>query len=314
MKNSTVKASLVTTVFNEADSIENFVDSIKTQSVKPSEVIIVDAGSKDRTQAVLKEFAKKNKNLKIKIFVKKGNRSVGRNEAIKKAKNKVIAVTDAGCILHRDWLREITRPFHDLKIDVVAGFYKPVTKTIMQKCFSVYTCVMEDNLDKNFLPSSRSVAFAKKTWESIGGYPENLNTCEDLVFAKRLKKKGFKFFVAKKAIVFWPQRKNLQETFLQFFMYALGDGKAHYFRKGTPFLFLRIVLFVVLVILSLAHSEIVYFLAVLIFSYLMWSIAKNYKYVKNKLAFIYLPILQISSDIAVFLGTSIGLIISLKDN
>src|SRR3990170_869953 len=99
MENSKIKASLVTTVYNEADSIEFFLNSIKLQSEKPPEVIIIDAGSNDKTQEIIKKFIKGNKMLNIKLFVKSGNRSIGRNEGIKRAKSEIIAVTDAGCIL-----------------------------------------------------------------------------------------------------------------------------------------------------------------------------------------------------------------------
>jgi len=314
MVNSIIKASLITTIYNESDSIGTFLDSIKLQLIKPSEIIIVDAGSKDGTQKTIKQFIKENKNLNIKLFIKRGNRSIGRNEGIKRARNEFIVVTDAGCILDKNWFKEITLPFKNSNVDVVAGFYNPLIKNVFQKSLATYTCVMKDELSKEFLPSSRSIAFKKLVWKKIGGYPENLDTCEDLVFASRLKKEGFKFFVTSKAIVYWPQRDNLIEAFSQFYNYALGDGKAHYFRRGTPFLFLRFLFLILLIVLSLRSSVFLYVLIILVILYLIWSISKNYKYVRNYLGFAYLPILQIISDIAVTIGTTVGFLNSFKDN
>lgn len=314
MGNSRINASLVTTVYNESSSIEEFLNSIKLQTKKPTEMLIVDAGSKDGTQEIIKKFIKENKNLKIKLFIKKGNRSIGRNEGIKKAKNEIIAITDAGCILKKNWLEEITKPFVNKKIEVVAGFYHPLVENIFQKSLASYTCVMKDELNKDFLPSSRSISFKKTAWEKIGGYPENLDTCEDLVFASKLKREGFKFFINSKAIVIWPQKNNLVEAFTQFFSYAIGDGKAHYFRRGTPFLFLRALIFIILIIISFKNVSFFYILISLVILYLIWSILKNYKYVKNYLALIYLPVLQVTSDIAVFSGTIVGFLTSFKDN
>jgi hypothetical protein len=48
--------------------------------------------------------------------------------------------------------------------------------------------------------------------------------------------------------------------------------------------------------------------------YILWSINKNYKYVRNPLGFLYLPILQFTSDIAVLSGMSVGFINSLAIN
>ncbi|MBU3978188.1 hypothetical protein KKE68_00620 [Patescibacteria group bacterium] len=42
--------------------------------------------------------------------------------------------------------------------------------------------------------------------------------------------------------------------------------------------------------------------------YIAWVIKKNYRYVKNKKAFIFLPLLQFTADAAVILGTTFGLL------
>ena len=311
---SKTKISLVTTVYNEESSIQAFLNSIKNQTIKPSEVIIIDAGSKDETIKLTKRFEKENKKLNLKLFLKKGNRSVGRNEAIKRAKNKIIAVSDAGCILDKNWLKEINIAFKK-DVDVVAGYYKPIAINAFEKSLAAYTCVMPDKVSpEEFLPSSRSIAFKKNAWKTVGGYSEDLNTCEDLVFSKKLKDFGFKFNFAKKAFVYWPQRKNLGSAFMQFFGYALGDGKARYFRKNSPFLFARYIVGLILLAWTIFFKStlVATILVVLFLIYLLWSVRKNYKYVANSRAFFYLPTLQLISDLAVLAGTTIGFFQSLK--
>lgn len=304
MKN--IKVTLITTVKNEERTIASFLESVKNQTRKPHEIIIVDANSTDKTV----EYIKKS-GLKITLLVKKGNRSVGRNTAIKKSSNQVIAVTDVGCVLDKNWLEKITNPFHDESVDVVSGFYKPKAQGIFEKCLAAYTCTMEDKLDKkSFLPSSRSIAFKKKSWERVGGYPEYLDTCEDLVFASKMKQQGLEFVTQEKAFVWWRQRKNIFLAFKQFFSYAQGDGEAHFFRKSTPFLFGRYVVGLIILFFAIMTSNIFLFslITICICAYLLWAIRKNYKYVKNIRAIIYLPLLQIVSDVAVILGTSLGFI------
>ena len=133
----------------------------------------------------------KGKGIEFKLIIKKGNIAIGRNEAIKNANNEIILVSDVGCILDKDWVKNISAPFEDKKVDVVAGFYEPIADSVFEKCLATYTSVMPDKIDpENFLPSSRSVAFKKSAWKEVGGYPEWLDTCEDLYFARELKRKG----------------------------------------------------------------------------------------------------------------------------
>jgi len=170
-----MKVSFITTVYNEELTIKPLLESIFAQSKFPDEIIIVDGGSTDNTISEISnfKFSTSDTKAKIKLIFKKGNRSVGRNEAIKKACNEIIACSDAGCALDKDWLRNITEPFKDLKVDVVAGYYKGEARTIFQKCLIPYVLVMPDKVNSNnFLPASRSMAFKKSIWKKAGEFPE----------------------------------------------------------------------------------------------------------------------------------------------
>lgn len=311
MKKQLLNISLITTCLNEENAVLTFLDSIEKQTVLPGEVIIVDALSNDRTVDRITYFVSsiQEKKLSIKIITKKGNRSIGRNEAVRCAKNEIILCSDVGCVLDKNWVKNITIPFQNSTIDVVSGFYKPITHSLFEKCLSTYTSVMPDKIDPdNFLPSSRSVAFRKSAWKEVGGYPIDLDTCEDLVFDKKLKEKGFQFVFQKNAIVYWPQQKNILQAARQFYSYAKGDGKAHYFRKSTPFLFGRyffagvLILFYFIFRFPLLLATI-YLLFIV---YLLWTIHKNYRYVQNWQALVYLPLLQFTADLTVLAGISIG--------
>lgn len=310
-----IKTSLISTVFEEEEEIIRFLMSVASQSKKLDEVVIVDGGSKDDTYQRILEFKNKYPKLNLKILKKKTNIAQGRNLAIKNALGDIILCSDVGCTLDKNWIKNILEPFKDKKIDVVAGFYEPDTKNVFEKSLSTYTCVMSDKVDEErFLPSSRSIAFKKSAWKEVGRYPEWLDTCEDLYFARELKKNGFKFRFVKKAIVYWPQRKNLRQATMQFFDYAKGDGMAHYVRRNTPFLFMRYLvgfgIFILWVLSGLAFLFIIIF--VLLIAYIAWAIIKNYKYVNNYMAIIYLPILQFAADFAVITGMLVGLLGSLS--
>ena len=303
------KVSLITTVLNENTTIDSFLDSIAEQTHKPNEIIIVDAGSTDGTIEKIKSYMKSMARLNIRLFYETGNIAHGRNTAIKNARFDRIAVSDVGCILHKNWLKHLTEAFDKHNADVVAGYYTPSGSTFFQKCLATYTSVMPNKLNKaTFLPSSRSIAFTKTAWKQVGGYPENLNTAEDLVFARDLKQASLRFVPAFEALVFWPQRETWKEAFQQFFRYAQGDGKALYFRPQTPLLGARVFLALTLIGYALSVHSIIGIALFLFYAFFYWlyAVLKNYHYVPQWRALLYLPSLQVISDAAVSLGMISG--------
>jgi len=307
-----MKVSFIATVYNEESAIKQLLKSLFSQSKFPDEIIIVDGGSTDNTVSEISnfKFSTPNKKAKIKLIFKKGNRSVGRNEAIEKSNNEIIVCSDAGCILDENWIKNVTEPFENLKVDVVAGYCRGDAKTIFQKCLIPYVLVMSDKVDgNNFLPATRSMAFKKSMWKKAKGFPEQFSNNEDHVFAKRLKEINAKIVFEKKAIVYWMPRGNLSDAFIMFYRFAKGDAESRIFRPKVIILFFRYIIGLLLVVFyAISKSYIILnTLYLILLAYIIWSITKNYKYVKDIRAIFLLPLIQITSDIAVICGSTKGL-------
>ncbi len=308
-----MEISFVATVFNEESTIGRFVKSLLSQSRMPDEIVIADGGSTDATVEVIKNYKSRIKKtgVRFKLLIKKGNRAVGRNEAIKNASNEIIVCSDAGCILDKDWIKNITEPFKKQNTDVVAGYYRGLSKTTFEKCLIPYVLVMPDKINAdNFLPATRSMAFRKFVWENAGRFNERYSHNEDYVFAKRLKKINASIVFVKNAIVYWLPRTNIKDAFTMFYRFAKGDAESRILRPKVKFIFLRYFLFVTLTLFFLILKSyillnILYFMVTI---YILWSIAKNFKYVNDWRAFLFLPLIQITSDIAVMVGTIKGIL------
>ncbi|HVZ67711.1 MAG TPA: glycosyltransferase family 39 protein, partial [Patescibacteria group bacterium] len=243
---------------------------------------------------------------KIKLLTKKGNRSIGRNFAIKNTKANIIAITDAGCILDKNWFKNITSPLKKIKVDVVAGYYKAKSNSTFQKSLVPYVLVMPDRVDsKKFLPATRSMAIRKSAWQQVGGFDESLSNNEDYAFANKIQKEGLNIEFTKNAVVYWIPRNNLKQAFVMFYRFAKGDMEANIFRPKVALIIVRYIIaaFLVLFFFNTQSLFILYLLFIIFFLYLYWAVAKNYKYVREPLAIVYLPILQLTSDAAVLLGT-----------
>jgi len=305
-----MKISFITTIFNEEKTITSLLTSLVKQTKKPDEIIIVDAGSQDKTIERIENFQKLNPFLKITLLIKKGaNRSQGRNLAIKKAKNEIIAISDAGCELDKNWLKNITYPFKDISVEVVAGYYQAKAKNIFEECVAPYALIMPDQVNPSkFLPASRSMAIRKNVWKKFVGFPEKLSDNEDFVFANTLKKGKVKIVFVKNALVYWHPRSDLKSFWIMIYRFAKGDAAAGLRYPKTATVLGRYLIGASLLILSLKHHPLLLFWLFSVLAYFLWAILKNYRYIKKWPAFFLLPLLQITADTAVILGTIKGVI------
>jgi glycosyltransferase involved in cell wall biosynthesis len=222
--------SVVVTVLNEGDHMRRLLDSLAAQTRRPDEVIVVDGGSRDHTAQVAQSYADV---LPLKVMVEPGaNISAGRNRGIDAAAGDMIAVTDAGVTLAPDWLERLTTPLlDDPTAEVVAGFFEADAATRFEAVMGAAVLPLSSEVQpETFLPSSRSVAFRKTAWAAVGGYPEWLDYCEDLIFDLRLKQR-VPFRLERGALVYFRPRGSLKSFFRQYYRYARGDGKADLFRK-----------------------------------------------------------------------------------
>lgn len=232
-----VMVSLLLTVKNEAVNIETLLDSILNQSRRPDELIITDGGSNDGTIEALLSFAgeqsTKEDGLSITVLQEPGaNISQGRNYAFAQSSGEILAITDAGVRLPAKWLEEITSPLLDNHaIDVVSGFFHAAPENAFEAALGAVTLPLPHEIDPNrFLPSSRSIAIRRSAFEAVGGYPEWLDYCEDLILDLRLRAHGARFFFSPTASVAYRPRETLAAYGRQYFRYARGDGKADLWR------------------------------------------------------------------------------------
>lgn len=228
---SAPRIAVVATVLNEGAAIEGLLDSLLVQTRPPDEVVIVDGGSRDDTVARARAYADR---LPLRLLILPGaNISQGRNHAIAAARSDLIAVTDAGVRLVPRWLEALTDPLlADPSLQTVAGFFLPDPRTLFETAMGATVLpALADIRPDRFLPSSRSVAFRRAAWQAVGGYPEWLDYCEDLIFDLLLIERYGPFAWAPEAIARFRPRSSLRAFFLQYYRYARGDGKADLWRR-----------------------------------------------------------------------------------
>jgi len=308
--------SVICTILNESKSISTLLDSLVEQTNQPNEIIFVDGGSTDNTVTILKQYAAEH-TLPLQVIVAPGaNISQGRNIAIEAATGSIIAATDAGVRLDKCWLEELLKPFQtDSPPAVVSGFFIPDSHSAFEVAMGATVLPLVSDINPaTFLPSSRSIAFLKKSWEAAGRYPEWLDYCEDLIFDFRLRAKTGLFTFAPQALVYFRPRNTLQSFFKQYYQYARGDGKADLWRKRHAIRYLTyLVAWPLLTILGIVVSP--WWLLGLILGilgmfyspykrlFLSW---RSLSSLEKLQALFWVPIIRITGDIAKMIGYPVG--------
>ena len=315
-----MKVSVVTTVYNEEKTITALLESLLSQTRRPDEIVIVDGGSTDQTSFIIRDFKNTHKQIKIRFFIRKTSIAAGRNFAVRKARHKIIAQIDGGCVAQEEWLEKITEPFSDPEVGLVAGFYEMRGDSSFQEAIAAFHGIHPMRFDPRvFMPSGRSVSFRKEVWKQVGGYSEYLERAgEDTLFNYRVLKAGVRIARVKDAIVYWDLPNTFFESLKKFYRYAKGDAMASIWwhpAQGIAthnikisLIFLRYMAWLSFLVLSTTTTIFLCFLIITFIFYSFWSIWKTRDVVYGLYAKLWVPLIQISSDITILLGFASGLV------
>ena len=314
-----MKVSVIATVLNNGDTVGQLLDSIFAQSRKPNEVIVVDGGSKDNTIEVLKEYEEKHANFKF--YTHRLNKAQSRNFGIDKAKYSIIAQIDGSCKAQKHWLKRLIRPLSDEEVGVSAGFYKIVARTAVSKAVTPYIGITQKMFDhRSYMPTGRSMAIRKHVWAELQGYSEDLQwSGEDNLFNYKLLKKGIKIARTPDALVYWYAPKTLKDVYGKIFSYTAGIAQTGTWNHpceslatvNTNVFSVYAKWFVGLVFLALsAYSMFFVYITILGFTmYTFSALWSKREQVEDQEALMFVPLIQIISDIAVMAGFASGIII-----
>lgn len=309
-----MRVSVIATVLNEGQAMRRLLDSLLAQTRAPDEVVIVDGGSSDDTVRIIESYADR---LPLRVLVEPGcNISQGRNRAIAAATGEIIASTDAGVRLVDEWLEELTQPFaSDPPPAVVSGFFLPDPQNLFEAALGATILPVHADIDaRKFLPSSRSVAFTRQAWQEVGGYPEWLDYCEDLIFDFRLRVRYGPFPWAPRAIAYFRPRPTLAAFFRQYYRYARGDGKTDLWRKrhGVRYTIYLVVLPGLLFLGCWHHPAwwLLLLAGVVAYSWTPWRRLRgmwgNLNWLQRLQAVALVPIIRVVGDVAKMIGYPVG--------
>lgn len=226
-----MNTAIIATCLNERDNVDRFVNGILSLHRLPDKVVVIDAGSKDGTWERLVQVSRCNPTWVVRQLAGAG-RSEGRNYGARLSDAAILAFTDFGCQLDPGWLTSILAPIEAGATTAVSGFFRPAGTSARQRIIaSIQVPHLSEIVDPSrFEPSSRSMAITRDAFELAGGYPEWVNTSEDLVFNAAVRESGHSFMLISQAIVYWYTPSTLKGMLRQYRGYARGDRRADLYR------------------------------------------------------------------------------------
>jgi len=231
-----MKRALISTLFNEAGNIGQWLECLSRQTVPPDEIVIVDGESTDGTWETLQAFAARSA-VPVILIRQHCNIAEGRNRAIKETDADIVATIDGGSFAEPDWFAQITKPLaDDPELDMVGGRSSLVYENAFQQFLQQIEPRPESAHDgggvRRVTPpcpnmSSRNAAFRRRAWADVGGYPEWLTlTAEDALFNVALGRIGKAFAYNPDAVVRWPVRSSEKAFFKMQYNYGFGSAEA----------------------------------------------------------------------------------------
>ena len=125
--------SIIVPVYNGEKCVERCLCSIRNQTYKNIEVLVINDGSTDHTEKVLTRFEQSDPRFRI---IRKENSGVSdsRNTAIKEAKGEFLQFVDCDDWIVKDATESLVRAACDHQCDmVIADFYRVVGHAIVHK-------------------------------------------------------------------------------------------------------------------------------------------------------------------------------------
>ena len=223
--------TVIVPVRNGEQTIQPLLESLQKLDYERNEVelIVVDGNSTDKTREIVQEYPVEL------IIEKRKGLNLARNVGIKHGNGEIVAFTDADCVVPPNWITKIVENFKDPKVSCVGGSAKALDSDFVSqyadnsivRLMPFFTKREELERVKPFFrhPAGCNMAYRRKVAEEVGYFDENIRYGFDEVeFADRICKAGYKMVLDPKVLVWHKHRSTLGEFLKQNFQYGKGSG------------------------------------------------------------------------------------------
>lgn len=211
--------SIIIPAHNEENYILKTIESIKRQSFKDYEIIVVDDGSYDKT------FQRANRNADFVVKLnKKSGPAKARNTGVKKASGSILVFLDADTLLSENVLNEVWNNKNNY--DVGTCRIMPDKDKLKHKIMMA----LKNKLLCPFGVSNGILFCSRANFDKYGPFNEKMQKREEGALLRTIKKNG-RFIILEEPVVSSMRRfdnKGYSKIFLYWIKEAIKPSKDDY--------------------------------------------------------------------------------------
>ncbi len=214
--------SVIIPALNAEKELPGLLRALKEQTVPADEIIVVDSESDDRTAEIAEGTAGVRKlSVKRKDFDHGGTRDA----ALRASKGEtVVFLTQDALPADQRFLENLIRPLAEEKTAVATGRQLPkADATPMEKLVRAFNYPPESHIRseadvekmgiKAFFCSDVCAAYNRRIYLELGGFEHPLKTNEDMFFAAKAIRSGYRVAYAADAAVYHSHNFTLKEQY-----------------------------------------------------------------------------------------------------
>jgi cellulose synthase/poly-beta-1,6-N-acetylglucosamine synthase-like glycosyltransferase len=232
MQDVTPFISVVIATYNRSAILPRCLDSLCNQTYPQEryEIVVINDGSGDNTEKILREYEKKAPCRFIWITQENHGRSFTRNVGIAKSNGEFVCFTDDDCIAEKNWIERLVRGFIDDSTGAVGGeVVSYQTATPVQQFIVDARILNQESFFKRNTLITGNAAYRKQVLNDIHGFDNFLIACEDLDISIRTQLSGFTLRYVPDAVVYHDHPATVKSLFFQ--QYRNGKGFVQLHRK-----------------------------------------------------------------------------------
>ncbi len=230
------KVSVIIPAWNEEVGIISTIESLLANTYDNTEIIVVNDGSTDTSDARIKEYAKayeekpedeKRKRL-IYFYKENGGKGTALNKGIELSSGEIIITIDADCLVHPRAIEKFVIQFVDPQVMAAVGNVKVGNTNsfvsvvqYLEFLFSFYLKRADSLFGSIYIIGGAAGAFRRDVFDVVGPYNTD-NITEDIELTVRIQKAGMKIVYAAEAIIYTEGAQDMKGLLKQRFRWKRG--------------------------------------------------------------------------------------------